>query len=774
MIDNSIEYLRNEITESGEKIETKLRGEGIDVTFGKHSENKTDLSEIIDILLRTNFISDEDKELLVTNLTAMGVECSVEDSLETLIGKILDIEPSISGLDLDTQLTLSSPKSEWYLGENVTLDNKLEAFYDDETLVDVDLKGVLTGATVLLKNGDTLLDTIITNNEGIATSTINSLTEGVHTLKSYFEGTDNFNDCESNNLILTIIAMIKIFEDLCNSDTLLPEYFEPSVRFSNAVDSLTYDTTNNAYYYSLGSGDNYASDTIIRPIPALTNIDNFELEIDVMPNNLNMDINAMVDLSLTNRNNVNHTPIFYQLRGAVATYGSKSGITIYYHKISETELSNTNVQLARMTWYKIKVKKEGFNVNYKIYDSNDTLLGDYTTKIGLKTDTVAFRLWCGRQHNQGFYFKNLKVSSSDFLYYNFGYEDNKSDFVYYDYNSSSDATINYDTTNRYYTVNAPQSSATFNGFCVPKNKLKRSFSNHFEISCDVYLATSSNTQFALGITTDNNQFLDTGVLVPIENKLLSFGHNGYASSYTSVSNQYGKWLRLSYEYNNGTVTVKLVEISSMNVLGTYTYTLDNVPINDIYPRFLTGMQGSRNFYIRNFRVKNLEEGSNIVWKDECVTNDNVSLQYAHFGSAPTLDIDSNGMKISSSNGERWLKIPYYIGTNDDFELTFYPMEHGGGYYINAELSESSSNRHFNFGYDTVQNYWALSTGTVNKQAPSPTDLITFKRVNGTLTLKTGDVTIYEGSNSDSGYIAFETYQDGRWTRYKDITLKIGQ
>lgn len=49
MMDNSITYLISEIEESGVKLQNKLNNIGVEVTFGKKSENKTDLSEIIDI-----------------------------------------------------------------------------------------------------------------------------------------------------------------------------------------------------------------------------------------------------------------------------------------------------------------------------------------------------------------------------------------------------------------------------------------------------------------------------------------------------------------------------------------------------------------------------------------------------------------------------------------------------------------------------------------------------------------------------------------------------
>ena len=145
------------------------------------------------------------KKLLADNLNSMGVTiASPNDGLTTLINSVLNIEPSISGLDLDTALTLTSSSASITVDKSIILTSKLTASYDDETLVDVDLTGVLTGATVLFKEGNTTLGSGVTGSDGICTATISNLTAGTHTIKAIFEGTDNFNDCESSSINIVV------------------------------------------------------------------------------------------------------------------------------------------------------------------------------------------------------------------------------------------------------------------------------------------------------------------------------------------------------------------------------------------------------------------------------------------------------------------------------------------------------------------------------------------------------------------------------------------
>ena len=146
------------------------------------------------------------KKLLANNLKSMGVSSVDEtDGLTTLINAVLNIEPSIGGLDLDTSLVITTTQESIGLGESIILTSTLRASYDDTTVVDVDLSGVLTGATVKFYNGTTLLGTGITDLNGIATYTYTPSQLGNFTFHTVFEGTENFTNCTSNNVNITVI-----------------------------------------------------------------------------------------------------------------------------------------------------------------------------------------------------------------------------------------------------------------------------------------------------------------------------------------------------------------------------------------------------------------------------------------------------------------------------------------------------------------------------------------------------------------------------------------
>ena len=146
------------------------------------------------------------KKLLADNLKSMGVSSVNEtDGLTTLINAVLNIEPSIGGLDLDTSLVITTTQEIIGLGESIILTSTLRASYDDTTVVDVDLSGVLTGATVKFYNGTTLLGTAITDLNGIARYTYTPSQLGNFTFHAVFEGTENFTNCNSNNVNVTVI-----------------------------------------------------------------------------------------------------------------------------------------------------------------------------------------------------------------------------------------------------------------------------------------------------------------------------------------------------------------------------------------------------------------------------------------------------------------------------------------------------------------------------------------------------------------------------------------
>lgn len=149
-------------------------------------------------------------ELIATNLSAMGVlSANTSDGLTTLVGKILDIEPSINGLNLDTSITLHSSESTITTGNTIRLSATLKASYDDTSITNVDLEGVLTGATVQFLDGATVLGTGVTDTNGVATFSYKvPQSPGTLTLRCKFLGTDNFNTCESSNINVSVVEPV--------------------------------------------------------------------------------------------------------------------------------------------------------------------------------------------------------------------------------------------------------------------------------------------------------------------------------------------------------------------------------------------------------------------------------------------------------------------------------------------------------------------------------------------------------------------------------------
>ena len=165
------------------------------------------------------------KALIAENLQSMGVNAANSNNgLTTLAGKILDIEPSVSGLNIETSINLRSSTDTSFVGQSITFEAEVIVTYDDETATDVDLSGVLTGATIIFKNGDNILGTGITDANGIATYTCAFNTMGNHFITATFEGTDNFVGCTSSSINVStnydiIISSNKSILSYAHNDT---------------------------------------------------------------------------------------------------------------------------------------------------------------------------------------------------------------------------------------------------------------------------------------------------------------------------------------------------------------------------------------------------------------------------------------------------------------------------------------------------------------------------------------------------------------------------
>ena len=181
-------------------------------------------------------------ETMATNLVAMGVtSADASDGLTTLAGKILDIEPSVGGLDLTSEMSLTTSSNSISLGQSVVLTATLTANYDDETLVNVDLHGYLQGATVTFKNGNTSLGTGTTDVNGVATYTYTPSATGTLSLTAVFAGTDNFSSATSSSVSVVVSAPTVASVALTSNKSVLSYYHSESATLTATVK----DTNNN-------------------------------------------------------------------------------------------------------------------------------------------------------------------------------------------------------------------------------------------------------------------------------------------------------------------------------------------------------------------------------------------------------------------------------------------------------------------------------------------------------------------------------------------------
>lgn len=202
---------------------------------------------------------------MASHLTTMGVvDADPSDGLTTLADKILDVEPSISGLDLETEITSSASSTSVSVGDTVTFTGTLSAYYDDETVTDVDLQGVLQGATVSIKEGSTVLATGTTDTTGAYSITNTFSTSGTHTVKVVFDGTDNFKDCESSTISITVASITPVVTTVSlTSDKSILSYAdsETATLTATVLDQFNQPMENETVSFAVVGGSTIGSDT---------------------------------------------------------------------------------------------------------------------------------------------------------------------------------------------------------------------------------------------------------------------------------------------------------------------------------------------------------------------------------------------------------------------------------------------------------------------------------------------------------------------------------
>ena len=145
-------------------------------------------------------------DTMADNLVAMGVTgASASDGLTTLANNILDIAPSVGGITPTVSIDLSKSPTLICRGATVDIMALVHADYDDTSQTDVDLKGYLQGATVTFKNGNTGIGYAVSDNDGIATLTINDIAMGNYSIVGSFDGTGtDYESATSSALAFTV------------------------------------------------------------------------------------------------------------------------------------------------------------------------------------------------------------------------------------------------------------------------------------------------------------------------------------------------------------------------------------------------------------------------------------------------------------------------------------------------------------------------------------------------------------------------------------------
>lgn len=156
--------------------------------------------------LSTGF--DDIIDALETELQAKGVSDAQFDSstgVLGLVGRMSDIAPAVGGIYPTVSIDISKTPSTVYVHDSVLLSAKVNADYDDSSQVDVDLKGVLQGATVTFKNGNTVVGTAVTGLDGIATYTMTNLAVGNYSITAHFDGSNtDYESATSSALTFSV------------------------------------------------------------------------------------------------------------------------------------------------------------------------------------------------------------------------------------------------------------------------------------------------------------------------------------------------------------------------------------------------------------------------------------------------------------------------------------------------------------------------------------------------------------------------------------------
>ena len=143
-------------------------------------------------------------DTMCENIEAMGGTVDPTGTLIEIAGAILDIPPVPVGVSIDTATTCSADKATTTVSSPVTFTGKVSAYHDDETSANVDLIGYLKGATVKFYNGQTLLGSTTTDNNGEYSFSYTPLVAGEMSVIAMFEAIEDYKQSSSTAVVITV------------------------------------------------------------------------------------------------------------------------------------------------------------------------------------------------------------------------------------------------------------------------------------------------------------------------------------------------------------------------------------------------------------------------------------------------------------------------------------------------------------------------------------------------------------------------------------------
>lgn len=306
-------------------------------------------------------------ETMADNLVAKGVSASASDGLTTLAGKILDIQTGGSCYHIEF-----GEASYTAFGGSATLEIYLQENYAPKS-----------GATVTVTGSDGSAYNGITNTNGLASITVSVSSETTFT-------------CTYSNVsdTCTVIIPVYLFYDDCSSSSRLSEYGSSVALTSSRASTLTYVSSENAYYFNRSSsGDSFTGFQI--PITTYDNI-KITLKAKLSATSAYCQFGVYIKQS----SNVFE---FLRIRGDKVLDGFKNNT-------NSSLGSNSNVASFNTAYYYLEISYTGTSRAIKVYDANRDLVKEWNLS-SVQTYTSPVFYIAHNNNSTGAYIKEIKVEA---------------------------------------------------------------------------------------------------------------------------------------------------------------------------------------------------------------------------------------------------------------------------------------------------------------------------------------------------------------------------